>query len=68
MPANSLKCTRASARHGALKTPEGTNMNIMTLNALGITIMAAFGLWAFYRAVHGSKKRKPPRNDDRKDD
>lgn len=43
-------------------------MNIMTLNALGITIMAAFGLWAFYRAAHGAKKRRPPRYDERKDD
>lgn len=36
-------------------------MDYMTLNALGITLLAAFGLWAFQRGARGGKKR-PPRS------
>ena len=38
-------------------------MDYLTLNALGITLLAAFGLWAFQRGAQGGKKR-PPRSDD----
>jgi len=46
-------------------------MDILTLNAVGITVMAVFGLWAFYRAAQITKKRRHDDDDkkkDRKDD
>ena len=45
-------------------------MDILTLNALGITVMAIFGLWAFYRAAQITKKRRQDeerKNNDHKD-
>lgn len=33
-------------------------MDYGLLNALGITLMAAFGLWAFYRGMTGKHKRR----------
>lgn len=30
-------------------------MDYLTLNALGITLLAAFGLWAFQRGAQGGK-------------
>ncbi|MGV6996222.1 hypothetical protein ACUZ9P_10040 [Desulfovibrio sp. QI0430] len=46
-------------------------MDILTLNAVGITVMAIFGLWAFYRAAQTIKKKRKDdetKNKDRKDD
>ncbi len=46
-------------------------MDILTLNAVGITVMAIFGLWAFYRAEQTTKKKRKDdetKNKDRKDD
>ena len=46
-------------------------MDILTLNAVGITVMAMFGLWAFYRAAQTTKKKRKDdetKNNDRKDD
>lgn len=46
-------------------------MDILTLNAVGITVMAVFGLWAFYRAAQITKKRRrddEQKNKDRKKD
>ena len=46
-------------------------MDILTLNAVGITVMAIFGLWAFYRAAKITKKKRKDdetKNKDRKDD
>ena len=46
-------------------------MDVLTLNAVGITVMAMFGLWAFYRAAQITKKKRKddePKNKDRKDD
>jgi len=45
-------------------------MDILTLNALGITVMAIFGLWVFYRAAQITKKRRQDeerKNNDHKD-
>ena len=39
-------------------------MDILTLNALGITVMAVLGLWVFYRAAQATKKQRPPHDDD----
>jgi len=36
-------------------------MDILTLNALGITVMAIFGLWVFYRAAQITKLAKKRR-------
>lgn len=33
-------------------------MDTLTLNAVGITVMAIFGLWAFYRAADHQKRRR----------
>ena len=41
-------------------------MDVQTLNAVGITVMAVFGLWAFYRAAQITKKRR--RDDEQKND
>ena len=46
-------------------------MDILTMNAVGITVMAIFGLWAFYRAAQITKKRRHEddhKDKDRKDD
>ena len=46
-------------------------MDILTLNAVGITVMAVFGLWAFYRAAQITKKRRQDeerKKNERKDD
>ena len=46
-------------------------MDIQTLNAVGITVMAMFGLWAFYRAAQITQKKRKDgetKNKDRKDD
>ena len=46
-------------------------MDILTLNAVGITVMAMFGLWAFYRAAQITKKKRKDdetMNKDHKDD
>lgn len=43
-------------------------MDYLTLNALGITVMAAFGLWVFYRVAGNTKKGDQQRKQDRKDD
>ena len=49
-------------------------MDTMTMNAVGIAVMAIFGLWAFYRAGQITKKRrhedeqKEKDRKDRKDD
>lgn len=46
-------------------------MDVLTLNAVGITVMAVFGLWAFYRAAQITKKKRKDdetQNKDRKDD
>ncbi len=46
-------------------------MDILTLNAVGITVMAMFGLWAFYRAAQITKKKRKDdetKKKDRKDD
>lgn len=46
-------------------------MDILTLNAVGITVMAVFGLWVFYRAgqITKKKRREDEQNKkDRKDD
>lgn len=46
-------------------------MDVLTLNAVGITVMAMFGLWAFYRAAQITKKKRKDdehKNKDRKDD
>ena len=46
-------------------------MDILTLNAVGITVMAMFGLWAFYRAAQITKKKRKDdeaKNKDHKDD
>ena len=40
-------------------------MDTLTLNAVGITVMAIFGLWAFYRAAKITNKRR--REDEKKD-
>ena len=40
-------------------------MDTLTLNAVGITVMVIFGLWAFYRAAKITKKRR--REDEKKD-
>lgn len=40
-------------------------MDTMTQNAVGITIMAIFGLWAFYRSAQITKKRR--QQDEKKD-
>lgn len=39
-------------------------MDYMTLNALGIFLLAGFGLWAFYHAAKNGKKRPPRKKDD----
>lgn len=39
-------------------------MDYMTLNALGILLLAGFGLWAFYHAAHNRKKAPPRKKDD----
>ena len=39
-------------------------MDILTLNAVGITVMAVFGLWVFYRAGQITKKKR--REDEQK--
>lgn len=41
-------------------------MDYMTLNALGILLLAGFGLWAFYHAAKSAKKRPPGKKDDHK--
>ena len=41
-------------------------MDYLTLNALGITLLAAFGLWAFQRGARGGKKRQPRSGEDKK--
>ena len=33
-------------------------MDTLTMNAVGITVMAIFGLWAFYRSAQITKKRR----------
>ena len=46
-------------------------MDILTMNAVGITVMAIFGLWAFYRAAQITKKRRhddEQKGKDRKND
>lgn len=43
-------------------------MDYLTLNALGITVMAVFGLWVFYHVARNAKKGDPQRKEDRKDD
>ena len=46
-------------------------MDVLTLNAVGITVMAVFGLWAFYRAAQITKKKRKDdetQKKDRKDD
>ena len=46
-------------------------MDIVTQNAVGITVMAIFGLWAFYRAAQITKKRRhedEKKDKERKDD
>lgn len=43
-------------------------MDYLTLNALGITVMAAFGLWVFYRVAGNAKKGDQQRKQVRKDD
>ncbi|WP_300553659.1 hypothetical protein [Desulfovibrio sp.] len=46
-------------------------MDVLTLNAVGITVMAVFGLWVFYRAAQITKKKRKDdeiENKDRKDD
>lgn len=40
-------------------------MDYITLNALGITLLAAFGLWAFQRGAQGGKKRPPHSDEDK---
>lgn len=35
-------------------------MDYMTLNALAITVLAAFGLWAFQRGARGKKNARRP--------
>ena len=46
-------------------------MDVLTLNAVGITVMAIFGLWVFYRAAQITKKKRKDdetKNKDSKDD
>lgn len=33
--------------------------NVLLLNAVGITVMAVFGLWVFYRAARSVRKGPP---------
>lgn len=40
-------------------------MNYLPLNALGITLLAAFGLWTFQRGARNGKKRPPRSGGDR---
>lgn len=40
-------------------------MDTLTMNAVGIAVMAIFGLWAFYRAGQITKKRR--HDDEQKD-
>jgi hypothetical protein len=40
-------------------------MDTLTMNAVGITIMAIFGLWAFCRGAKITQKRR--HEDDKKD-
>jgi hypothetical protein len=40
-------------------------MDYGLLNALGIMVMAVFGLWAFYAAASGKSDRKRRKPDDK---
>ncbi len=42
-------------------------MDILTLNAVGITVMAVFGLWVFYRAGQITKKKRHDEEQNKKD-
>ena len=56
---------------GAPVVFRGVPMDVLTLNAVGITVMAVFGLWVFYRAAQITKKKRKDdetENKDRKDD
>lgn len=35
-------------------------MDYMTLNAIGIAVLALFGLWAFQQGASARKGRRPP--------
>lgn len=46
-------------------------MDYMTLNAIGIAVLAIFGLWAFQQGAGARKGRRTPpkrRMDDKSDD
>ena len=42
--------------------------NLVLLNGVGIVVMAIFGLWVFYRSAQMTRKQRPPKDEEHKND